>query len=112
MYGLRIKSMRGKGGMVRDVVFKNNRMKDVETPLVFTSYYEYRPLDVPSAEKQLQPGGFILGNQIWPGPTDRGPAVRPRQDAGHVGNRRRRSDRHRRRPGRHRRRPARKGDRA
>jgi polygalacturonase len=24
MYGLRIKSMRGKGGTVRDVVFKNN----------------------------------------------------------------------------------------
>jgi polygalacturonase len=52
------------------VVFKNNTMKDVETPLVFTSYYEYRPLDLASAEKQLQPGGFILGNQIWPGPTD------------------------------------------
>jgi polygalacturonase len=70
MYGLRIKSMRGKGGTIKDVVFKNNTMKDVETPLVFTSYYEYRPLDLPSAEKQLQPGGFILGNQIWPGPTD------------------------------------------
>lgn len=70
MYGLRIKSMRGKGGTIKDVVFKNNTMKDVETPLVFTSYYEYRPLDIASAEKQLQPGGFILGNQIWPGPTD------------------------------------------
>ena len=70
MYGLRIKTMRGKGGMVRDVVFSNNRMKDVETPLVFTSYYEYRPLDLKEAQKQLQPGGFILGNQIWPGPDD------------------------------------------
>lgn len=70
MYGLRIKSMRGKGGTIQDVAFKNNTMKDVETPLVFTSYYEYRPLDLASAEKQLQPGGFILGNQIWPGPTD------------------------------------------
>lgn len=70
MYGLRIKSMRGKGGTIRDVVFKNNTMKDVETPLVFTSYYAYRPLDLKSAEKQLQPGGFILGNQIWPGPAD------------------------------------------
>jgi polygalacturonase len=70
MYGLRIKSMRGKGGTIKDVVFKNNTMKDVETPLVFTSYYEYRPLDLASAERQLQPGGFILGNQIWPGPTD------------------------------------------
>jgi polygalacturonase len=70
MYGLRIKSMRGKGGTIKDVVFKNNTMKDVETPLVFTSYYEYRPLDLASAEKQLQPGGFILGNQIWPGPND------------------------------------------
>ena len=70
MYGLRIKTMRGKGGKVRDVVFKNNRMIDVETPLVFTSYYEYRPLDLKAASAQLQPGGFILGNQIWPGPTD------------------------------------------
>jgi polygalacturonase len=70
MYGLRIKTMRGKGGKVRDVVFKNNRMKDVETPLVFTSYYEYRPLDLKAATALLQPGGFLLGNQIWPGPTD------------------------------------------
>jgi polygalacturonase len=70
MYGLRIKSMRGKGGTIKDVVFRNNTMKDVETPLVFTSYYAYRPLDLASAEKQLQPGGFILGNQIWPGPSD------------------------------------------
>jgi polygalacturonase len=70
MYGLRIKTMRGKGGMVRDVVFSNNRMKDVETPLVFTSYYEYRPLDLKEAHRQLQPGGFVLGNQIWPGPDD------------------------------------------
>ena len=74
MYGLRIKTMRGKGGMVRDVVFSNNRMKDVETPLVFTSYYEYRPLDLQEAQKQLQPGGFVLGNQIWPGSAD---AARP-----------------------------------
>ncbi|EJL25254.1 endopolygalacturonase [Caulobacter sp. AP07] len=70
MYGLRIKTMRGKGGKVRDVVFKNNRMKNVETPLVFTSYYEYRPLDLKAATALLQPGGFLLGNQIWPGPTD------------------------------------------
>jgi polygalacturonase len=70
MYGLRIKTMRGKGGKVRDVVFKNNRMKDVETPLVFTSYYEYRPLDLKAATALLPPGGFLLGNQIWPGPTD------------------------------------------
>ena len=70
MYGLRIKTMRGKGGKVRGVVFKNNRMTDVETPLVFTSYYEYRPLDLKAASTQLRPGGFILGNQIWPGPDD------------------------------------------
>jgi polygalacturonase len=70
MYGLRIKSLRGKGGIVRDVVFRNNRMKDVQVPLVLTSYYEYRPLDPDSARKQLQPGGFLLGNQIWPGPDD------------------------------------------
>ncbi|MDB5457525.1 MAG: exo-poly-alpha-D-galacturonosidase [Caulobacter sp.] len=70
MYGVRVKSMRGHGGLIRDVTFVNNRMKDVETPLVFTSYYEYRPLDLKEAQKQLQPGGFLLGNQIWPGPND------------------------------------------
>jgi len=70
MYGLRVKTLRGKGGLVRDVVFRNNRMRDVETPLVISSYYEYRPLDTKAAEKQLEPGGFILGNQIWPGPNE------------------------------------------
>lgn len=70
MYGLRIKSRRGKGGVIRDVTFANNRLTDVETPLVFTGYYEYRPLDIEQARKQLSAGGFLLGNQIWPGPDD------------------------------------------
>jgi len=70
MYGLRIKSLRGKGGQVRNVELHNNRMQDVATPLVITAYYEYRPLDLKVALAQVRPGGFVLGNQIWPGPDD------------------------------------------
>jgi polygalacturonase len=70
MYGFRIKTARGRGGVVRDVIFRDNRMTDVEIPLVFTSYYAYRPLDEAAAKAQLKPGGFLLGNQSWPGADD------------------------------------------
>ncbi|HEX8526039.1 glycoside hydrolase family 28 protein [Allosphingosinicella sp.] len=32
MYGIRIKTPRGRGGIVQDIVFRNNRMVDVEDP--------------------------------------------------------------------------------
>jgi polygalacturonase len=71
MYGFRVKTARGRGGEVTGVVFRNNRMRDVEIPLVFTSYYEYRPMDLREAEKQRAgDGGFVLGNQIWPGESE------------------------------------------
>jgi polygalacturonase len=70
MYGFRIKTARGKGGEISDIVFRNNRMTDVAVPLVFTAYYEYRPMDVRAARTLLAPTGFILGNQIWPGEDD------------------------------------------
>jgi len=70
MYGFRIKTARGRGGEISDIVFRNNRMTDVDVPLVFTSYYAYRPMDRREAERQAAPTGFVLGNQIWPGEDD------------------------------------------
>lgn len=70
MYGFRIKTARGRGGEVSDITFRNNRMTDVDVPLVFSSYYAYRPMDRREAERQAAPTGFVLGNQIWPGEDD------------------------------------------
>ncbi len=82
MYGVRIKSRRGKGGVIQDVTFANNRLTDVETPLVFTGYYEYRPLDIEQARQQLRAGGFLLGNQITAGTGRCAATLRARPDAG------------------------------
>jgi polygalacturonase len=70
MYGIRIKSARGRGGAVSDIRIDGNRMRDVATPIVLSGYYGYRPMDLRAAGKILGPGGFILGNQSWPGPDD------------------------------------------
>lgn len=70
MYGIRIKSARGRGGPVSDIRIDGNRMRDVETPIVLSGYYGYRPMDLRAGRKMLPPGGFILGNQSWPGPDD------------------------------------------
>lgn len=71
MYGIRIKTPRGRGGLVQDVVFRNNRMTDVETPIVFSGYYESAGYDEPAAAHRLETeGGFILGHQIYPGDAD------------------------------------------
>ncbi|MDB5720141.1 MAG: glycoside hydrolase, family 28 [Alphaproteobacteria bacterium] len=67
MYGIRIKTPRGKGGLVQDVVFRNNRLVDVEVAMVFSSYYETAGFDYPAVEKRLKDqGGFVLGHQIYP----------------------------------------------
>jgi len=73
MYGLRIKSRRGKGGAVRNVVYRDTRMINVETPLLFTGYYTGSPTDSAELRKQLEAGSFIIGDQIFPPDTD--PAV-------------------------------------
>ncbi|MCW0196606.1 glycoside hydrolase family 28 protein [Sphingopyxis sp.] len=70
MYGFRIKTARERGGEISDITFRNNRMTDVDVPLVFSGYYAYRPMDRREAERQVEPTGFILGNQIWPGEDD------------------------------------------
>jgi polygalacturonase len=66
MYGIRIKTPRGRGGIVEDVVFRNNRMTDVETPMVFSGYYASAGYDEAAVAKILAQGGFLLGHQIYP----------------------------------------------
>ena len=67
MYGIRIKTPRERGGLVDNVVFRNNRMTDVETPIVFSGYYESAGYDETAVANRLSAqGGFILGHQIYP----------------------------------------------
>lgn len=66
MYGIRIKSPRGKGGEVKNIVYRNTKMHNVEVPLVFSAYYQAAPIVQAEVDKQLQAGGFTLGEQIYP----------------------------------------------
>jgi polygalacturonase len=70
MYGIRIKTPRGRGGPVRDIVFRNNRMTNVATPFVFASYYDARPADDGVLARQLAAGGFLLNDQVYPPDSD------------------------------------------
>jgi polygalacturonase len=70
MYGIRIKTPRGRGGIVQDIVFRNNKMTDVETPIVFSGYYEGAGYDETAVANRLASGGFLLGHQIYPPDTD------------------------------------------
>jgi hypothetical protein len=78
MYGIRIKTPRGRGGLVQDIVFRNNRMTDVETPIVFSSYYAGAPFNEAAVARELAAnGGFVLGHQIYPGDADPAQAYTP-----------------------------------
>jgi hypothetical protein len=70
MYGIRIKTPRPRGGEVSDIVFRNNRMVNVATPFVFSDYYEGLPVDDAEVQRQLEKGGFVLNDQIYPGDAD------------------------------------------
>lgn len=70
MYGLRIKSPRGKGGMVRNVVYRDTKMVNVGVPLVFSGYYQGAPAKQEDLEKKLAEGGFLVGDQLYPPETD------------------------------------------
>lgn len=77
MYGIRIKTPRGRGGVVQDIVFRNNRMTDVETPMVFSGYYEGAGYDEAAVAGRLARGGFVLGHQIYPPDTDPAQPYKP-----------------------------------
>lgn len=70
MYGLRIKSPRGKGGNVNNIVYRDTKMTDVWVPLVFSGYYQGAPAKQEDQDKILNAGGFLLGDQIYPADTD------------------------------------------
>jgi polygalacturonase len=71
MYGIRIKTPRERGGIVEDIIFRNNRMTDVETPIVFSGYYASAGYDEAAvAERLRREGGFLLGHQIYPADAD------------------------------------------
>lgn len=70
MYGIRIKSPRGKGGEVKNIVYRNTTMKDVEVPLVFSAYYKAAPIVQAEVDEQLKAGGFTMGEQIYPPDSD------------------------------------------
>lgn len=66
MYGLRIKSPRGKAGKVTNIVYRNTKMVDVWTPIVISGYYQGAPASQQERSKMLGEGGFMLGDQIYP----------------------------------------------
>ncbi|WP_192457301.1 glycoside hydrolase family 28 protein [Musicola keenii] len=70
MYGIRIKSLRGKGGEVKNVTYRHTRMVDVGVPLVFSGYYQAAPIVQAEVDKLLLAGGFMLGEQIYPPDTE------------------------------------------
>ena len=70
MYGIRIKSPRGKGGEVKNIIYRNTKMHNVEVPLVFSAYYKAAPIVKAEVDKLLQEGGFTLGEQIYPPDSD------------------------------------------
>lgn len=70
MYGLRIKSPRGKGGEVKNIVYRDTKMHNVEVPLVFSAYYKAAPIVQAEVDAQLKAGGFTLGEQIYPPDSD------------------------------------------
>lgn len=70
MYGIRIKSPRGKGGEVKNIIYRNTTMHDVEVPLVFSAYYKAAPIVEAEVTKLLKAGGFTLGEQIYPPDSD------------------------------------------
>lgn len=75
MYGVRIKSPRGKGGLVSNVVYRNTKMINVETPVVLAGYYKGGPVTAEGRAEALKTGefanGFMLGNQIYPSQADK-----------------------------------------
>lgn len=70
MYGIRIKSPRGKGGEVKNIVYRNTKMTNVEVPLVFSAYYKAAPIVTAEVDEMLKAGGFTLGEQIYPPDND------------------------------------------
>lgn len=70
MYGLRIKTPRGKGGKVTDITYSDTSMVNVGVPLVFSGYYKSTPEDATELAALLADGGFEVGDQAYPSDND------------------------------------------
>jgi polygalacturonase len=70
LHGFRIKTRRGFGGEVSDIVVRNNVMRDVQNVLTISSYFEYAPLDEREAERQVEAGGFLVLDLFYPPESD------------------------------------------
>jgi polygalacturonase len=69
-HGIRIKTRRGYGGEVSDIVIRNNTMKDVQNVLTIADYFQYAPLDLKIARAQVKKGGMIIVDLMYPPDND------------------------------------------
>ncbi|NSL56937.1 glycoside hydrolase family 28 protein [Uliginosibacterium aquaticum] len=70
MYGLRIKSPRGKAGKVTNITYRDTKMVNVGVPLVFSGYYKSAPENAEELARALAEGGFVVGDQLYPADSD------------------------------------------
>ncbi|HEY0282910.1 MAG TPA: glycosyl hydrolase family 28 protein [Rhizomicrobium sp.] len=68
-HGVRIKSRRGYGGEVSDIVIRNNKMKDVQNVLTIAEYFQYIPVDMRVPQK-LPKGAMLIVDLVYPADTD------------------------------------------
>jgi polygalacturonase len=68
-HGIRIKSRRGYGGEVSDIVFRNNTMKDVDNVMTIADYFQYIPIDMRDPKK-LPKGSLLIVDLVYPPDTD------------------------------------------
>lgn len=70
LHGFRIKTRRGFGGEVSDIIVRNNTMRDVQHVLTVSSYFAYAPLDEDEAARQVEAGGFLVLDLFYPPASD------------------------------------------
>jgi polygalacturonase len=66
LHGFRIKTRRGYGGEVSDIVIRNNTMHNVQNVLTISDYFQYAPLDMDEARRQVERGGMLILDLMYP----------------------------------------------
>lgn len=66
LHGFRIKTRRGFGGEVSDIVIRNNTMRNVQNVLTISGYFQYAPLDMGEARRQVAKGGMLILDLMYP----------------------------------------------
>lgn len=66
LHGFRIKTRRGYGGEVSDIVIRHNTMRDVQNVLTISDYFQYAPLDLNEAKRELASGGMMILDLMYP----------------------------------------------